>query len=207
MLDLLNHTIELGKKAAGIFRWLKTKIAGDQTAAAEKLQEVIAELLKFFTAVQQEVSGFQNLDLLTDTKRAEAKKALNDIRSGEMKVRISVARGSCHKIALIYDNDLSPWFDGFLAGDPARQSDIRSLFANLTQLDANMIQATVHLEEYLSNKAEAILSSLREDKPQEAAAFHEDASEELANTRRGLSETVTQLVDANNDFRQAAKII
>jgi hypothetical protein len=206
MLDILNGTIDLGKKATDLFASLKTKLKGDEAAAGKDLNEVLDELIKFYTATQKEISDFQSLDLANPGNLQETKRVLYDIQSGAMGIRIAEASGSCAKIKRIYEKHLDTWFQRVFKNETAKYREVRHLFSNLLDLDMNMVQATKDLEDYLSEKAQAVMK-LVYNSDTNVITYHNKVSVELLETRKGLSHVVKQLVELKNDFAQSAGTI
>jgi hypothetical protein len=201
MLDLLTGTIDLSEKLATLFEKVKHKITGNEKEAADNLQKVSDEIMKFFVATQEEVSAFQSLDFTSNLNNSTARKVLFDLQSGMLQVRIAEASGSCQKINSIYQQHLKRWFMDIFHEDSDDYKETEFIFQQLTGYDLSMLEATKELERYLIPKAESMLEMLDAGDPS-LSSLHNDVSTELLATRIRLSQIIKTFIELRNSFAQ-----
>ena len=204
MFDILKGTIEMGEKLVKALKLLKTKIKGNKSAAVGDLNLALDEILKFYTATQDEISNFQSLDLSRSENLSVNKKTLFDIQSGMMGVRIAEAKGSCSKIGRIYDKHLDTWFQKTFGSGSPEYIEIQHVFKQLSAYDFSMIEATKELTRYLDPICDELLKMITGNDMTDAVSFHNETSDELMPVRKEISKVATQMVDLRNDFEDIA---
>lgn len=205
MFDILKGTIELGEKLVKALNFMKIKLAGNKSAALSDLNLALDEILKFYTATQDEISNFQAMDFSRGENSGVNKKTLFDIQSGMMSVRIADAKGSCSKIGRIYDTHLDTWFKSTFGSNSPEYLDIQDIFKQLSMYDFSMIDATKELSRYLDPKCDTLLKMTTGGDLTAAVSFHNETSDELMQVRKGMSRVATQMVELRNEFEAIAE--
>jgi hypothetical protein len=203
MPDVLPATIDLGEKFAKLFITLKKKLWGDETEAYEKLRDVVDELMKFYLAMQNEISNFISMDFSDSKHSQENKKALIAIVSGGMIIRINDARGHCKRIKRIYEAHLDKWFRKKLKA--TEYSEMKNLFFSLSIYDDDMLMAAENLEKDLQEKSTELLNLLNTNKKKAAVESQAKNQEKFLPRLTRLSKVMNQLMILRNQFMEMSK--
>lgn len=200
MLVLLEMVLTKSEELLSVFEKAKKFLVGDKKTAADQLQRVSDEMMKFLVATQEEISNFQGLDFSSSSGIAQARKVLYDILSGMMEVRVIAASGSCNEIKMIYDCQLKTWFKDNFSGLSDEFGEVEKIFSALVDYDNNLTQATRSLKDYLTEKSEKILEMI-EKGDQNLMSFHHQTSTELLAIRQKLSTLLSRFLHLKNEFK------
>ena len=203
MLTLLQLALDKSDNLLSIFEKAKKFLVGDKKKAAEELQKVAEEMMKFLVITQEEISNFQGLDFSTGPGSAHARKVFYDIQSGMMGVRVVAASGSCNEIKLIYQYYLSTWFKDVFGDLSSEFMEVEKIFTDLFYYDTNIIGATSELEDYLKKKSMPLLQML-DTGDQNLMPFYHEASNELLTIRKKLSDLLSRFLVLKNEFKLLA---
>lgn len=117
-----------------ILRAVEHKLLRSRHPAAAMLVTALEEVYKFYLAIDAEFTRYFALSFdpsqteTATTLRDTARRELMALEGGKPLTRIFEGRGHCHKIGLVYDEYLRPWFSTVLdseesvkfRGDPLR---------------------------------------------------------------------------------------
>jgi len=197
-LKVVNSLLQLGKETVDLFNKVKGKLINQPVLAEGKLETVFMELSKIFLAFDSEITGFLALSFDKDGDLQGERKQLLKFEGIEIRKRCNDARGHCGKIAHIYDKYLDKWFSKLLT--PGEYQEMRLIFGEMEDSDAEMIAAIDTMENWLKSKAEELLDLLDTDQLEKANQKVRDFRKEARPLRQTLLETTDALHRLVNTF-------
>lgn len=143
------ENIKFGTEVLEILKDAKKVLLGNKPEAERQLAETIGEIQKFYEAFSKEISSFQSISFEDGKDHTLQREKLSDIRNGGMSPRISEARGHCYKIAQIYNNHLSTWFNEVFLSESIQYDSLKNLFEKPTGFDEGIFRANDELRRKL----------------------------------------------------------
>jgi hypothetical protein len=201
---VLSKTLDLGEKFITLFKVAKKELWGSDAEAFEKLRDVIDELMKFYLAMQKELSDFVSMDFSSPHNNRDNLKSLYGIMSGSLKVRISDAKGHCSRIEKIYEKHLDKWLRKKLTSDD--YNEINMLFKELAVYDYDMLEAAKNLELDLQAKSVKLIDLVNKNKAKDAVNYQVDVRMQLLPELIKLSTVMDQLISLRNDFMDITSV-
>lgn len=186
----------------GLIDSVKSKLFRNPDAAADKLATVLDELSKIYSALESELVRYLSLHFDPTGDLADERQVLLTLESGQLQLRMSEARGHCHKIHNIYQNHLDRWFHRVLSTGEA--ADMGALFNRLSYGDAQMDLAIHQLASWLSAVSSQTLDLVDDGKLVEAQQCIRSARREALPARQAITRTLAQLVQLQGDFIAAS---
>lgn len=195
------HLLEIADKL-GIIDGVKKKLFRNPDVAADSLATVLDELSKIYSTLESELVRYLGLHFDPAGNLAAERQVLLTLESGQLTVRMSEARGHCHKIWNIYQNHLDRWFHKVLSPDEA--AEMRRLFEALSYGDSQMDLAIHQLAGWLSTAASETLNLVDDGKLDEAQKTIRAARREVLPARQAITQTLARLVSLQGDFVAAS---
>lgn len=186
----------------GIIDGVKKKLFRNPDVAADSLATVLDELSKIYSTLESELVRYLGLHFDPLGNLTAERQVLLTLESGQLTVRMSEARGHCHKIWNIYQNHLDRWFHKVLSPDEA--ADMRQLFEALSYGDSQMELAIHQLAGWLSTAASETLNLVDDGKLDEAQKTISAARREVLPARQAITQTLAYLVSLQGDFIAAS---
>jgi hypothetical protein len=196
-----NSLLDIADKL-GIIDSVKKKLFRNPHAAADSLATVLDELSKIYSTLESELVRYLGLHFDPAGNLAAERQVLLTLESGQLTVRMSEARGHCHKIRNIYENHLGRWFHDVLS--PAEAADMKQLFDALRYGDSQMDLAIHQLAGWLGTIAGETLDLVDEGKLAEAQQKIRTARREVLPARQAITQTLARLVLLQGDFIAAS---
>ncbi len=201
--DVLPVTIELGEKFFTLFKGLKKQLWGSDQVAFEKLRDVIDEIMKFYLAMNKELSNFISMDFSNAKNKQENEKAFLEILGGSLKVRITDAQGHCKRIKRIYEEHLDKWLRKKLKDK--EYFEIRNLFNSLSVYDDDMFEAASNLEKDLKEKSKLIIDFLGKKEIKNVLQAQVNNRKQYLPDLIKLGNVMSHLVELRNNFMEMSK--
>ncbi len=202
MIDLTS-LIKLAKDL-NLIQQVRGKLMRQNEPAAEKLAEVLDELAKMVSALDEEIVRYLSLSFNDDTVVA-GRTVLLGMEAGQSMVRMGEARGNCHKIGNIYDKYLKRWFHDVLDKNEAQQLDF--LFDTLNTADSAMLYAMDSVTRWLRDEAQQTLDQVDFNDLLGANQRIRDARLQVRDARVKLTEAMSSLRAMQAEFIAVAKTI
>ena len=202
MIDLTS-LIKLAKDL-DLIKQVRGKLLRQNEPAAEKLAEVLDELAKMVSALDEEIVRYLSLSFNDETVVA-GRTVLLGMEAGQSMVRMGEARGHCYKINTIYDKYLKRWFHDALDQKEAQQLDF--LFDTLNMADSAMLNAMESVTHWLSEEARQTLDQVDFNDLIGANQRIRNARADVRDARIQLTEALSSLRSMQAEFIAAAKII
>ena len=172
--------------------------------AAEKLAEVLAELVKTVEALDTEMVRYLSLHFHDADSVAQGRAVLLGMEVGQSAIRINEARGHCHKIKHIYSKYLEKRFNRLFAKSTAELNKLRTVFDGLGTTDDYMIAAMHEVSAWLETEAGATLDLVDADDLSAANMRIHQARIDVKPARKQLVERAAKLRSYQADFIQTA---
>ena len=172
--------------------------------AAAKLAEVLDELAKTVTALDDELVRYLSLYFHTEESIAHGRGVLLGMEVGQSAIRINEARGHCHKIKNIYDKYLNTWFDNVFQPNSPENVALIDAFGSLTTADDYIVEAMMEASNWLKVQAEKTLDAVDTKNLIGANTFIQQARREVKPARERLTETMSKLRAMQADFIYAS---
>jgi hypothetical protein len=185
-----------------VIQTVKQKLLRQPDPAADKLVIVLAELSKIYGVIDAELVRYLSL---AQQGLQEERSILLTLEGGQTRQRVGEARGHCHKIWNIYTKYLDRWFHAVLTPDEA--SSMHELFSSLTYADSQMLGALDELTNWLSQESNETLSLVDVEKLDEANGRVRAARKEILPARQAISGAMSDLMQLQADFIDAAGTI
>jgi hypothetical protein len=195
------HLLEIADKL-GIIDGVKKKLFRNPDAAADSLATVLDELSKIYSTLESELVRYLGLYFDPLVNLAAERQVLLTLESGQLTVRMSEARGHCHKIWNIYQKYLDLWFHKVLSPDEA--AEMKRLFEALSYGDSQMDLAIHQLAGWLGKAASETLDLVDDGKLDEAQKTIRAARREVLPARQAITQTLARLVSLQGDFVAAS---
>jgi hypothetical protein len=197
---VLSPTLGLGEKFVVLFKAVKKELWGSEEEAFEKLRDVIDEIMKFYLAMQKEISDFISMEFSNPNNNRDNMKVLFGVLSGSLKVRIRDAKGHCGRIERIYNAHLNKWLKKKLSIDQYNEIDV--LFRELSVYDYDMLEAAKNLELDLQAKSVNMIDLMNKNKTKEAVAYQVEVRMQFLPELVKLSTVMEHLVLLRNEFME-----
>jgi hypothetical protein len=184
----------------GVIEAVKGKLISQPDPAAALLVTVLEELSKIYGAMEDELTTYLSLFFEgSDPKQlARERAALARLEAGEIRARMSAARGRCGKIWNIYARYLTPWFKRVLNPDESKQ--VEALFRELSDVDSHMVDAIEEIAGWLTAEAKAILYLVEQSNYQGANARVISARREVRPMRERIADSMVRIRGLEGDF-------
>lgn len=202
MIDLTS-LIKLAKDL-NLIQQVRGKLMRQNEPAAEKLAEVLDELAKMVSALDEEIVRYLSLSFNDDTVVA-GRTVLLGMEAGQSMLHMGEARGHCHKIGNIYDKYLKRWFHDVLDQNEAQQLDF--LFDTLNTADSAMLYAMESVTHWLRDEAQQTLDQVDFNDLLGANQRIRDARLQVRDARVQLTEAMSSLRSMQAEFIAIAKTI
>ena len=202
MIDL-TFIIKLAKDL-NLIQQVRGKLMRQNEPAAEKLAEVLDELARMVSALDEEIVRYLSL-YFNDETFVAGRTVLLGMEAGQSMVRMGEARGHCHKIGHIYDKYLKRWFHDVLDKNEAQQLDF--LFDTLNTADSAMLYAMESVTRWLRDEAQQTLDQVDFNDLPGANQRIRDARLQVRDARVQLTEAMSSLRSMQAEFIAVAKTI
>jgi hypothetical protein len=186
----------------GALRAVKDKLLRQPDPAADKLVAVLGELSKIYNAIDGELVRYLSLHFDPAVDLAEERARLLTLEGGQIQTRVNEARGHCHKIGNIYQRYLSRWFHDALT--PAEADLLDQIFRDFTYADNSMLYALHELTTWLTQEASQTLTHVDAGELGEANRRVRAARQEILPARRAIGRAMSDLLDLQAEFIEAA---
>jgi hypothetical protein len=181
----------------------KTNLLRQPDEATLKLADVLDELGKVFSFIEEETVRYLALYFLPDHQNyIECRTSLLKTESGTLAVKGNEARGHCHKISNIYDKHLRRWFHDRLSG--AEAQEFQQIFDLLGDMDFHFIRAISTISDWLTEEARITLDMIDADDVQGANRRIRQARMDALPARQAVAGAMGQLRLLQAEFIQAA---
>lgn len=189
--------LELADKLS-LINAVKTKLLRNPDAAAEKLVVVLDELFKVYYAFETELNTYLGLEFDPADDLQNRIGVLETMAIGPLEIRVSEARGHCHKIRNIYQTYLDRWFHDRLT--PTEAQMLREVFALLSDFDLSVVYELSQMAQWVSDHAAETLELVEAEDYEEANAQIRTARREIFPTRRAITHAMAKIRDLQADF-------
>jgi hypothetical protein len=204
-LGLIFEAVKYLDQQLGLLRGLKNRLTRDEQKAAQDLDRVLDEVMKVYRAIDNELGLYLGLDLTDDEDRRAARAELLRLERQPLGERLQSARGHCHKIANIYNRDLTTWIDNVVKGQEAQS--LHEVFRYLTLYDLQMLQQIDELVGWLVPRASETLTFLDQGDVERAAALVRSSRLEALPVSQAIAELAQKVRQAQTEFIQAAGVV
>lgn len=202
MIDLTS-IIKLANELK-LIQQVRGKLMRQNEPAAEKLAEVLDELAKMVSTLDDEIVRYLSLHFNGENVVA-GRSVLLGMEAGQSMVRMGEARGHCHKIGNIYDKYLKRWFHDVLDKSEAQQ--LHFLFDTLNTADSAVLDAMESVTRWLSEEAQQTLDLVDFNDLPGVNQRIWDARLQLRDARVQLTEAMSSLRSMQAEFIAVAKTI
>lgn len=202
MIDLTS-IIKLANELK-LIQQVRGKLMRQNEPAAEKLAEVLDELAKMVSTLDDEIVRYLSLHFNGENVVA-GRSVLLGMEAGQSMVRMGEARGHCHKIGNIYDKYLKRWFHDVLDKSEAQQ--LHFLFDTLNTADSAVLDAMESVTRWLSEEAQQTLDLVDFNDLPGVNQRIRDARLQLRDARVQLTEAMSSLRSMQAEFIAVAKTI
>lgn len=189
---MLDKVIELTDRF-GVIDRIKDALLSQPDKAATKLAEVLDEVAKTVSAIDDEMIRYLSLHFHSEENISQSRAVLLGMEVGQSMIRINEARGHCHKIKNIYDAYLDKWFDRVFATNSSERNQLASAFAGLGTADDYIIDAMHEVSFWLKTQAEQALDAVDIGNLIDANAKIRQARLQAKPARERLTETMAKL--------------
>jgi hypothetical protein len=185
----------------GIIKGLRDKLLRQDTPAAAKLAEVLDELARMVSAVDDEIVRYLALHF-EPAALASGRAVLLGLEAGQSRVRMGEARGHCHKIGNIYRAYLQRWFASVL--DPGEAQQMEYVFDRLSTADSEMLATMDAVTDWLQREAAQTLDLVDADDLVGANKSIRDARRLIRADRERLMQAMADLRTMQGQFIAAS---
>lgn len=189
----------------GVIRGAREKLLRQDSQAADKLADVLAELDKMVFALDEEIVRYLSLYFDSEQSIIDGRAVLLGMEVGQSRIRMNEARGHCHKIGNIYRKYLKRWFQNAL--EPADAAQLESLFTSLSCCDSRMLRTIDQVTAWLTLEAEEVLNMVDADNRVGANQRVRKARLDVKQQRRDFTAAMAELRELQAEFISTSNIV
>jgi hypothetical protein len=199
LMPIINLTKDLN-----LIQQVRWKLVRQSEPAAEKLADVLDELAKMFSSLDDEIVRYLSLSFNNETI-VTGRSVLLGMEVGQSTVRMGEARGHCHKITNIYEKYLKRWFHDALDQGESQQLDF--LFNDLSAADSVMLRTMENVTRWLRDEAQQTLDMVDSDDLPGANQRIRAARLQVRDAREQLTEAMSSLRAMQAEFIAVARTV
>jgi hypothetical protein len=189
----------------GALARLVGKLRARPDVAALKLSMALDEIAKTYAVVDSAFTSYASLAIDPDALTTRSQELLS-IAGGGLSVQVSLGRGDCYNIYLVYDKYLKKWFSRVLNAQEQREMEQAFLGpGGLADTDNTLFWQLGQLADELSNDAKVVLNLVYERKLPQARKHVWSTYKSLEPVQSAIAASMTELITLKDEFAQLAR--
>jgi hypothetical protein len=172
-------------KDLGLMEKIVLLITPQHQVAAAKLAEVMQELEKNYQAIEGELQRFADLSFPLTESPEERTKKLQALRPEAVQLRMEEARGSCHKIANIYDTYLAAKLRDLLIEEEDRIR-VKNLFYEMKDTDGQMIATISQMAALFEEQIQKLEPLIKQGELHAASQLIKEKTQQMQESRHKI---------------------
>lgn len=208
MSSMFEQSLTQGIKLAnelGLLKQIKLLFVADYQESAGRLADVLGELEKNYTAIDEELDRFATLRFQSADTDREAEAKLKDLKSVAVEARMQHARGHCSRIKNICDTYLNARVAQLVVQDD-RLSQVLKLFYEMSDTDGQMMLLIEGLSTTLGTEIAGLTPIVTSRDFESANRRILETTAAAAKQRRSVKRAIVDLLRLRADYIEVAGV-
>jgi hypothetical protein len=202
--DSLGPIFKLAEEL-GVLQKIKVLFVAEYNEAARRLADVLGELEKNYTAIDDELERFVGLSFGPPDTDVDADRKLKPFERAEVERRMHDARGHCSRIKNIYDVYLKEKL-GRLLYDDTKRYEVTNLFVEMMDMDGKMSAAITDLADVLSMQFTKLQRLVKDRKFDDANREVAEARVAIQPLRQRMNQALVGLLRLRADYMEVSGV-